>query len=140
LQTQDHYPGASIDVEVSSGDDDVPALDASATKQKKLAGDDVTDGGASSAEPIASNPISSNTSGQTNSSVADRTASTNPLVGGRMHKRPPSVPKRKQAVSSVDQVIIQIELPPYRGPHSSLDLIIIEIIFEHLFEVFRRIS
>jgi hypothetical protein len=32
-------------VEVSSGDDDVPALDASATKQKKLAGDDVTDGG-----------------------------------------------------------------------------------------------
>jgi hypothetical protein len=36
--------------------------------------------------------------------------------------------------------MIQIELPPYRGPHSPLDLVIVEIIFGHLFEAFRRVS
>jgi hypothetical protein len=35
LQIQDRYPWASIDVEVSSGDNDVPTLDALATTQKK---------------------------------------------------------------------------------------------------------
>jgi hypothetical protein len=34
----------------------------------------------------------------------------------------------------------QIELPPYRGPRSPLDLIVVEIIFERLFEAFRHIS
>jgi hypothetical protein len=34
LQIQDLYPRVSIDVEVSSGDDDVPKLDALATTQK----------------------------------------------------------------------------------------------------------
>jgi hypothetical protein len=33
-----------------------------------------------------------------------------------------------------------VELPPFRGPHSPLDLIAIEIIFGHIFEEFRRIS
>jgi hypothetical protein len=62
LQILDLYPGANIDVEVSSGDDDVPTLDALATKQKKLAGDAAKDGGASSAEPIAPDPINFNAS------------------------------------------------------------------------------
>jgi hypothetical protein len=30
----------------------------------------------------------------------------------------------------------QIELPPYRGPRSPLDVDAIEIIFGHIFEVF----
>jgi hypothetical protein len=34
----------------------------------------------------------------------------------------------------------QIELPTYRGPHSPLDLIVVEIIFGCLFEVFQCIS
>jgi hypothetical protein len=34
----------------------------------------------------------------------------------------------------------QIELPPYRGPCSPLDLIIVETIFGHLFEALPRIS
>jgi hypothetical protein len=34
----------------------------------------------------------------------------------------------------------QIELPLYRGPHNSLDLIDVEIIFRRLFEAFRHIS
>jgi hypothetical protein len=33
-------------------------------------------------------------------------------------------------------VMIQIELPPYRGPQRPLDLVAIEIVFGHLFEVF----
>jgi hypothetical protein len=69
-------------VDVSSGEDDVT---------KKSAGD----GGASSAEPIAPNPIRSNASGQTDPSVADRAASTDPLIGGRRRKRPSPVPKQK---------------------------------------------
>jgi hypothetical protein len=62
LQIHDLYPGANIDVEVSSGDADLPTFDALATKQKKLAGDAAKDGGASSAEPIAPDPIKSNAS------------------------------------------------------------------------------
>jgi hypothetical protein len=50
LQTQDLYQGANIDVEVCGGDDDVPTLDASATKQKKLAGADAVDGGGGALE------------------------------------------------------------------------------------------
>jgi hypothetical protein len=57
-----------------------------------------------------------------------------------MRKRPSPVPKRKQALSSADQVMTQIELPPYHGPRSLLDLITIEIICGHLCEAFRRIS
>jgi hypothetical protein len=140
LQIQDLYPGASIDVEVSSGEKDVPTPDASAIKQKKSVDDDTEDGGASSAKPIASNPTSSNASEQTNPSIADRVASTNPPIGRRRCKRPPPVPKWKQALSSVDQVMTQIELPPYRGPHNPLDLIVVGIIFGHLFETFQRIS
>jgi hypothetical protein len=45
-----------------------------------------------------------------------------------------------QALSSTDQVMTQIELPPYRGPRSPMDLIAIEIIFGCLFESFLRIS
>jgi hypothetical protein len=36
--------------------------------------------------------------------------------------------------------MIHVELPPFRGPHSPLDLIVIKIIFGHIFEEFRRIS
>jgi hypothetical protein len=63
LKIQDLYLGASRDVELSSGDDDVSTLDALATKQKQSAGDDAEDGRASSIELIAPNPISSNTLG-----------------------------------------------------------------------------
>jgi hypothetical protein len=49
-------------MEVSSGEDDVT---------KKSAGDDIRDGGASSAEPITPNLIRSNALGQTDPSIAD---------------------------------------------------------------------
>jgi hypothetical protein len=34
----------------------------------------------------------------------------------------------------------QIELPPYHRPRSPLDLVVVEIIFEHLFEAFQHAS
>jgi hypothetical protein len=118
-------------VEVSSGEDDVT---------KKSAGDDARDGEASSAESIAPNPIKPSTPVQIDPSVADRAASTDPPVGGRRCKHPPPVPKQKQALPSADQVMTQIELPPYRGPRSPLDLVIVEIIFGRIFEAFLRVS
>jgi hypothetical protein len=45
LQTQELYPKDNIDVEVSSGEDDVARLDASVDKLKKSVGDDAEDGG-----------------------------------------------------------------------------------------------
>jgi hypothetical protein len=118
-------------VEVSNNEDDVT---------KKSVGDDVGDGGASSAELITPNLIRSNASGQIDPSVADRPTSTDALVGGRRRKRPLLVPKQKQALPSADQVMIQIKLPPYRGPRSPLDLVVVEIIFGRIFEDFRHIS
>jgi hypothetical protein len=112
---------------VSSSEDDV---------MKKSVGDDARDGGASSTEPIAPSQIRSDTPGQTDPSVADRAASTAPPMDGYRHKRPPPVPKWKQAFPSTDQVVIQIELPLYHEPHSPLDLVAIEIIIERLFEAF----
>jgi hypothetical protein len=116
---------------VSSSEDDVT---------KKSAEEDARDRGASSAELIAPNLIRSNASGQTDPFTADRASSVDPPIARRRRNCPLLVPKRKQALPLADQVMIQIELPPYRGPRSPLDLVTIEIIFGRLFEAFRRIS
>jgi hypothetical protein len=125
------YLAIDIDVEVSSGEDDVV---------KKSTGDDARDRGASSAKSIAPNPIRSNVLGQIDRSIVDRAAATDPPIGAHRHKRPPPIPKRKQALPSADQVMIQIKLPPYCGPCSPLDLVAIDIIFGCLFEAFRCVS
>jgi hypothetical protein len=112
-------------MEVSSGEDDVT---------KKSVGDDAGDGGASSAEPIAPNPISSNVSEQVDPSIIDQVTSTDPPASERRCKRPSPVSKQNQSSSLVDQVMTHIELPPYHGPQSPLDLVAIEIMFGRLFE------
>jgi hypothetical protein len=127
-------------VEVSSGEDDVLKPDAPTTRRRKSAGDDAKDGGASSTELIAANLINSTMPEQTNPSIADRATSINPSAGRRRRKHPPPAPKRKQALPSTDQVMTQIELPPYRRPRNPLDLIAVDVIFGYLFEVFQRIS
>jgi hypothetical protein len=38
----------------------------------------------------------------------------------------------------VNQLMIQVELPPYRGPHSPLDLAASEIVFGRMFEEFHH--
>jgi hypothetical protein len=57
---------------------------------------------------------------------------------GNVHPTP--IPKRKQSKSSTYQVMTQIKFPPYRRPRRPLDLVVIEIIFGCLFEVFPRAS
>jgi hypothetical protein len=131
LCLQGIYPEVAIDVDVPSGEDDVI---------KKLTSDDARDGGASLAELIAPSPIRSDASGQIDPFVTYWIASTAPLVGECRHKRSSPIPKQKCALTSLDQVMIQIELPSYREPCSPLDLVAIEIIFERLFEAFQHIS
>jgi hypothetical protein len=36
--------------------------------------------------------------------------------------------------------MIHVELPPYRGLYSPLDLVVVEIVFGSMFEAFRRAS
>jgi hypothetical protein len=67
-------------VDVSSGEDDAP---------KKSTSDDARDGGASSAESIAPNPIRSNVLVPTGPFVTEWAATTDPPIGVRRHKRPP---------------------------------------------------
>jgi hypothetical protein len=63
-----------------------------------------------------------------------------PPARGRGRKRPPILMKRSILVPHVDKVMTQVELPPFRGPRSPLDLVAIEIIFGCIFEAFRQMS
>jgi hypothetical protein len=105
-------------------------------KPRAPVGDEVEGEGISLAEPIAPGPINSNTPTQADPSVVDRVASSAPSVGGQKRKRLSPISKRKLTKSLTNQVMIQAELAPYHGPQRSLDLVAIEIIFGHLFEVF----
>jgi hypothetical protein len=115
LQTQGLYPEVCIDMEVSSDEDDVLKPDASVGKQKKSAGDDAKDEVVSSAEPIAPNLISSGAPGQSNPSAAGRVAASIFPIGKHGCKRPPPSPRHNRPL---DQVMTQIEIPPYRDPYS----------------------
>jgi hypothetical protein len=116
VNLQGLYPDRHTDVEVSSGDDDASMIDALAAKPRAPASDEVDGEGISSAEPIAPDPISSNMPAQADPSIADRVISSAPSARGQKRKCPPPIPKRKPTKSLTDQVMIQIELPPYRGP------------------------
>jgi hypothetical protein len=110
----------------------VPKTNALVDK-KKSAGDNVEDGGVSSAEPITPNPISFDASGQSDPFTTARVAAPILPTGKHGHKCPLSAPKHNRPL---DQVMTQIEIPSDRGPHSPLDLVAIEIIFGCIFEVF----
>jgi hypothetical protein len=103
---------------------------------KEPTGNDANGGGATSAEHIAHNPISSNMLWQAHPSVANRVDATAPSASGQKRKCPPFALKRKQFKPPVDQGMTQIELHPYREPRSPLDLVDVEIIFGRLFEAF----
>jgi hypothetical protein len=131
-QPQGLYPKACMDVEVSSNEDAELGPKSDAPVEKKAsAGDDAGDGGLSSAEPNVPNPISS---------AAIQVPIIVPPTSGRGRKRPTPATRRNKPLRQADQVITHIELPPYCGPHSPLDLVNIEIIFGRIFEAFRHIS
>jgi hypothetical protein len=112
LQTQGLYPNVHIDVEVSSGEDNVPKTDTSVDKRKVPDGDDTEDGGVSSAKPITPNPIRFDAPEQADPSIIDRAASIVPPASGRARKRPTTTIRRNQPLPSANQVMSQIELPP----------------------------
>jgi hypothetical protein len=72
-------------------------------------------------------------------SVADR-ASVKPPAGRSGRKCPRAIIKQPNPVPQADQVITQIELLPYRGCRSPLDLVAVEIIFGCIFEAFCQMS
>jgi hypothetical protein len=125
---------------VLSGDDDASKIGASTANPKVSDGDDAEIEGASSVEPITPSPIGSIVPVQTDPSAVDRAVLGAPSAGGPKWKHASTVPKSKQTKTLIDQVMTQIELPPYCRPWSPLDLVTIEIIFRHLFEAFRRTS
>jgi hypothetical protein len=140
VSLQGLYPDHHTDVEVSSGDNDVPKVDALDVEPRALAGDEADGEGISSAEPIAPSPIRSGTPVQADHSIVDQVISITPSVGRQKQKHPPPIPKRRPSKSSADQVMTQIELPSYRRPLCPWDFVTIEIIFGRLFEVFRCAS
>jgi hypothetical protein len=121
---------------VLSGDDDTSKIDASTANLKAPDCDEAEGEGASSVESIAPGLIGSNTPVQIDPSAIDQAALGAPSAGGHKRKRLPTILKHKQTKTLVDQVMTQIEIPPYRRPRSPLDLVAIEIIFGHLFQAF----
>jgi hypothetical protein len=87
------------------------------------------------AEPNAPNPIISSMLEQTNPSTSDRVNKAALPTGGCGCKLPLSVSRRTRLLPLADQVMTQIELPPFHRPCNPLDLVAIEIIFGRIFEV-----
>jgi hypothetical protein len=104
----------------------------------ELVGDDAGGNGAPSAKTLAPNLIGSSSAGETHPSAADQGVPTAPSGGGQKKKRVVLGTKRKHNKATDDQVTI--ELPPYHGPRSPMDIVAVKHLFGCLFEVFRHIS
>jgi hypothetical protein len=129
LAFQDLYPDREVDAELSDEDD---------IGQKEPASDDTAGEGAPAFETVAPNLIRFSSTGESHPSTADQTTAAAPSGGGPRKKCVALGTKRKQDQAPADQVII--ELPPYRRPRSSLDLVAVDHIFGRLFEAFRLVS
>jgi hypothetical protein len=126
-----------VDVTLSSDDDtmhllvpDVPV------DQAVSAGHDAGDDGVTLAELTAPGLISSIEPEQSKPSTAGQVLAIVPPSGRRGRKHPPLATKRSKSIPSADQVMTQVELPPYHGPCCTLDLVAIEFIFGCIFEAF----
>jgi hypothetical protein len=124
----DLYPPHQVDADLS---------DSTGEDQKQTAGDDVEGHGIPLIEPIISHPIGSNMAAPVCPPTADQPVSAAPLSGGQKRKRIMLASKRKTTTSS-DQVIT--ELRSYHGSRNRLNLVSVNLAFEHLFEAFQHIS
>jgi hypothetical protein len=129
LVTYDFYPDREIDIALSDED---------SVRPNEPVGNDAGDNGAPSAETLAPNPIGFSSAGETGPSAADQAVPTTPSGDGQKKKCLVLGTKCKHDKATDDQVII--ELPPYHGPRSPLDIVAVEYIFGRLFEAFRHIS
>jgi hypothetical protein len=100
----------------------------------KPVSDDAGGNGAPSAETLPPNLIESSSAGETHPSAVDQVVPTAPSGGGQKKKHVVLMTKRKHNKDADDQVLI--ELPPYRGPRSPLDIVIVEPLFGCLFKAF----
>jgi hypothetical protein len=103
-------------------------------RQKEPTGDDAGGKGAPSVEALVPNPIGSNMAGEPHPSTADQNTIAAPSGIGPKNKRVTLGTKHKQDKAAADQTIIA--LPPYHGPQSPMDLVVVEHIFGLLFEAF----
>jgi hypothetical protein len=130
-----------VDVNLSNDNYIVTALKPNVSAGQKAPTDnDTGNDGASLAKPTAPNPISSDAPKQSNPSTADQVLTIVPPADRRGRKRPPPATKWAKPITLADQVMSQVELPPYHRPCHPLDLVAIEIIFGRIFEAFRQIS
>jgi hypothetical protein len=125
LVTQDLYPDREIDVALSDEDN---------ARVNDPVGDDARGNRTPSAETLAPNLIGSSSAGETHPSDADQAIPTTPSGDSQKKKHIVLGTKRKHNKVVDDQVII--DLPPYRRPRSHWDIVIVEHLFGHLFEVF----
>jgi hypothetical protein len=121
--TQDLYPDREIDVVLSDEDN---------AGSNEPVGDDAGGNGAALAETLAPNLIGSNSAVETCPSAADQAVPTAPSGGGQKEKHVVLGTKRKHNKVVDDQVII--ELPPYRGSRSPLEIVVVEHLIGRLFE------
>jgi hypothetical protein len=100
LQTQGLYPEVDIDVEVSSIEDIVlgPKLDVPADQKKVTIDDDAGDGGVSSVELIAPNPISSGVTKESDPSAIVQVPIDVRPTGGRGCMHPPLATRWKKPI------------------------------------------
>jgi hypothetical protein len=106
--------------------------------QNVPAADDAGGARTNSVEAAALGPAGAGSPGTTRSLAANRV----PAVAASSAcgwKRPHPTVKRSDPGHQTNHVMIQVELPPYHGPRSPLDLVALEIVFGHMFEVFRRV-
>jgi hypothetical protein len=92
-----------------------------------------------SAKAIVPGQIDASVPGDPRPPVADPVPKV-PLAKCCGNKRQPIIVKRSSPVPRANQVMTQVELPPFHGPRSPLDLVAIKIVFGHIFEVFHQIS
>jgi hypothetical protein len=127
LINQDLYPAHQVDAVLSDGDND---------RQNELAGDDAGGQGAPSTESITPNPFGSGMTEQIRSFAADQTTTATPSGSSQQKKKRVVLASKPKQPAPSDQVIIK--LPPYRGPQSPLDLVVVEFVLGRLFEAFRH--
>jgi hypothetical protein len=133
------YPEAHVDVTISSDDDTthLPKPDAS-VDQKVSTGDDTGE------QLLLSHLLMARLvpSCRNNPNISPLIESLLLfcLLAGVAESVHLLVLKWSKPISLADQVMTQVQLPPYHRPHSPLDLDAIEFIFGHIFEAFHQIS
>jgi hypothetical protein len=129
-----------VDINLFNDDEIVHPPEPDAPADRKVqAGDDVGDVGASSVESNALGPIGSGVPEKSKPFAVDWVLVV-PPSGRCDRKHPPPATKWSNPIPLVDQVMTQVELPSYRGPHSPLDLVSNEFIFGRIIKAFQQIS